>query len=115
VLLPGFDVAEVSRRHIRGIFINQFSPLRLIREELRSAPDLVDAMIKLPSLVTEGLRVLERSTQRPAENPLSGIRGTLIAGFCLVAGSIVMAFGGPGALWVGLFVVALFLAVRRGP
>lgn len=115
MLLPGFDVAEVSRRYIREIFLAQFSPLRLVQEELRGAPDLMDAAIKIPLLVTEGVRVLERNARRPAENPLAGVRGTLIAGFCLVAGAILMAFGGPWPLWVALFGAAFALAVRRGP
>jgi ubiquinone biosynthesis protein len=114
VLLPGFDVAEVSRRHVREIFLLQFSPLRVLQEELRGAPDLVDALVKVPLLVTEGVRVLEKSTRRAPENPFAGVRGTLIAGFCLVAGAILMAFGGPWPLWTGLFALALLLALRRG-
>ena len=114
VLLPGFDVAEVSRRHIRRVFLEQFSPLRMIRDELRSAPDLVDALVKIPTLVTEGVRVLERSTRAPAEHPLSGIRGTLLAGFCLVAGSILLAFGAVWPVWGTLFGAAFLLAFRRG-
>lgn len=114
VLLPGFDVAEVSRRHIREIFLQQFSPWRVLQEELRGAPDLMDALVKVPLLVTEGVRVLEKSTKRAPENPFAGVRGTLIAGFCLVAGAILMAFGGPWPLWVGLFALAPLLALRRG-
>jgi ubiquinone biosynthesis protein len=114
VLLPGFDVAEVSRRHIREIFLLQFSPWRVLQEELRGAPDLMDALVKVPLLVTEGVRVLEKSTKRAPENPFTGVRGTLIAGFCLVAGAILMAFGGPWPLWVGLFALAPLLALRRG-
>jgi ubiquinone biosynthesis protein len=113
-LLPGFNVAEVSERHIRRIFIRQFSPLRVVQEELRGAPDLLDALIRVPQLVTEGLRVLEKTTRRRAENPLSGLRGTLLAGCCLVSGAIIMAFGGPWPVWAAMFAVALVLAVRRG-
>ncbi|HTO73621.1 MAG TPA: hypothetical protein VMJ30_07375, partial [Gemmatimonadales bacterium] len=114
-LLPGFNVAEVSVRHVRSIFLQQFNPIRFAQEELlRGAPDLLDALVRVPQLVTEGLRVLEKTTRRPAENPLSGIRGTLIAGFCLVAGAIIMAFGGAWPIWGVLFTIALVLAVRRG-
>lgn len=113
-LLPGFNVAEVSERHIRRIFIRQFSPLRVVQEELRGAPDLLDALIRVPQLVTEGLRVLEKTTRRRAENPLSGLRGTLLAGCCLVSGAIIMAFKGPWPIWAAMFTVALLLAVRRG-
>jgi ubiquinone biosynthesis protein len=114
VLLPGFDVAEVSKRHIRTLFIHQFSPLRLLTEGMRGAPDLVDAMAKMPLLVSDGLRVLERVARQPQQNPLSGLRGTLIAGSCLVAGAISMGFGAPWPVWGALFVIAFFLAIRRG-
>jgi len=114
VLLPGFDVAQVSRHHMRNVFLEQFNPMRVIREGMRGTPDLVDAMVKLPSLVTEGVRVLERSTRAPAENPLTGVRGTLIAGFCLVAAAILMAFRQPWPVWTALFAAALLLAFRRG-
>ena len=113
VLLPGFDVAEVSKKHIRTLFIHQFSPLRLLTEGMRGAPDLVDAMAKMPLLVTDGLRVLEKVARQPTENPLAGLRGTLIAGSCLVAGAISMGFGAPWPVWGMLFVIAFFLAIRK--
>jgi len=114
ILKPGFDVASVSRAHINRIFLNQFNPLRLVRESLRGAPEVVEAMVKTPLLVTEGLRFLEKTTRRPPENPLSGLRGTLLAGACLVAGAVVVSTGGPWPLWTLFFLLALVLALRRG-
>ncbi len=114
MLLPGFDVAAVSQPHITRIFLGQFNPLRLVREGLRGAPEIVDALIKAPLLITEGLRVLERTTRRPPENPFAGVRGTLFAGFCLIAGAILASFGKPAYIWAPLFVIAVILAVRRG-
>jgi ubiquinone biosynthesis protein len=114
LLKPGFDVAGVSRRHVNRLFLQQFSPLRLAREGLRGAPELVDALVKAPMLITEGLRVLEQTTRQAPQNPFSGLRGTLFAGFCVVAGAILAAFHGPVLLWSALFVLGLLLAVRRG-
>ena len=113
VLMPGIDVAHVSRAHIRRIFLEQFNPVRIMREELRGAPDLVDALAKLPLLITEGVRVLERSTRAPAESPLSGIRGAMLAGFCLVAAALLIALHGPWPAWALLLVLAVALAARR--
>ncbi len=113
ILKPGFDVAEVSRRHINGIFIHQFNPLRLAKRSLRGAPEMVDALVKAPLLVTEGLRFLERSTREPQENPLGGLRGALFAGFCLVAAAILIVFGGPWWLSVPLLILG-FLLILRG-
>lgn len=114
ILLPGFDIAEVSERHIRSIFLAQFSPFRFISEGLRNAPEMLEAMVKMPLLVTDSLRVLDRQAHRPTENPFTGIRGTLIAGFCLVAGAILMSFQAPWPLWTTMFVIAFFLALGRG-
>jgi ubiquinone biosynthesis protein len=113
-LLTGIDIARVSRGHIRRIFLEQFSPVRIIREELRSAPDLVDALTKLPLLVTEGARVLERATRAPASSPLGGVRGALLSGFALLSAALLVALHGPWPAAAILLVLALFLAARRG-
>ena len=112
VMMPGIDVARVSRTHIRRIFLEQFNPVRIIREELKSAPDLVDALAKMPLLITEGLRVLERSTQAKAPSPLAGVRGALLSGFCIVAGALLLALRGPWPVWVLLFITGLVIALR---
>jgi len=112
LLQPGFNVAEVSKPYINQIFINQFSPVRIAQETMRGAPDLVDALIKAPMLVTEGLKVLEQATQREPENPFAGIRGTVLAGSCLVAGAIVAAAQGPWPVWVTFIGAGIILALR---
>lgn len=113
LLNPGFDVARVSQAHVNKLMLNQFSPMRLVRESMRGAPELMDALVKSPMLVTEGLRFLEQTTKRPQENPFAGLKGTLLSGFCLVAGAILAAFKGPWPIWVALFLLALILGLRR--
>ncbi|HEX5973277.1 MAG TPA: AarF/UbiB family protein [Gemmatimonadaceae bacterium] len=112
VMLPGIDIARVSRAHIRRIFLEQFNPVRIVREELKSAPDLVDALAKMPLLITEGVRVLERSTQARAPSPMAGLRGALLAGFSIVAGALVLALRGPWPAWTLLFTAGLAIALR---
>ena len=114
VLLPGFDVAEVSKKHVRALFMNQFSPMRIFTEGMRGVPDMVDALAKMPLLVTDGLKVLEKFARQPQESPLSGLRGTLIAGSCLVAGAVAMGFRAPWPVWTALFIIAFVLAVKKG-
>ena len=72
-----FDVAEVSQRHVYRIFRSQLSPMRLVREGLRGAPEIMEAVVRLPLLVSETLRILEQQTRRPPQTPLAGIRGTI--------------------------------------
>lgn len=114
VLNPGFDVAMVSHPHIQRIFLGQFSPWRLAKEGLRGVPEMIDAIVKAPMLVTEGLQVLDRATRRQPESPWVGIRATLLSGFCLVAGAVLIAAGARPWLAGGLFVIAFLLAWRRG-
>lgn len=114
VLDPQLDVAAVSSRHLTTLLLHQFHPLRLAREGLYGVPEVLDTLVKLPLLVSAGLRALEQATTRPPENPFAGIKGTLLAGFALLAGSLVLALDGHPALWGALFALAALLAVRRG-
>jgi ubiquinone biosynthesis protein len=113
VLLPDFDVAEVSRKHIRSLFVEQFSPFRLLSDGMRGVPELVDALAKLPMLITDGLRVLGDYARKPKENPMAGLQGTVLAGFCLVAGAVSLGFRAPWPAWSGLFLIGFILAFQR--
>ncbi len=113
VLRPGFDVKSVSQKHVNEIFLAQFSPIKLAREGFRNAPELIDALTKAPMLITEGLRLIEAASHKPAENPLAGLHTTLLAGSCMIAAAIVLAFGKPWYTWLPLIVTALVLALWR--
>lgn len=121
LLHPGFDVASVSRTHISKIFFNQFNPLRIAKESLRGAPELLDAVVKAPLLVTEGIRLLEQATRKRSENPFDGVRGTIFGGFCVVASAILMAAGAASSgpwwqlwpAWGPLLVIGLIAALNK--
>jgi ubiquinone biosynthesis protein len=115
LLEPGFDVASVSKPHIAAIFMARFNPLRIAKNTLRSTPELVEAFIKAPQLIVEGLRFIEQTTRRPPENPLAGVRGALLSGFCLVTAAILIVFKGPIVLSALLVVAAIVLAFQKGP
>jgi ubiquinone biosynthesis protein len=114
LLDPDFNVAEVSERHIRHIFRQEYSPARLMKEGLRVAPSIFDAALKLPLLVSEGLSMMEERTRRKPQRPLTGVRATLYGGACLVAGAILIGLEGPWYLAALLFTVGLLLPLRKG-
>jgi ubiquinone biosynthesis protein len=114
LLNPDFNVAELSERHITNVFRQFFNPVRLLREGMRGAPDLVDALIKLPSLVSETLRLLEKQARQKPENPLAGLRATLFGSSCLMSGVILLAVEGPWAVSVVLMFIGLLVSLRRG-
>ncbi len=107
ILKPGFDVADASKGHITRVILDRFSPWRLAREGLRGAPELIDAMVKAPTLVSEGVRLLEHSAKRRSEKPFAGVRGTIFGGFCIVAGAIMV---GSGDAWLGALLMVVGLA-----
>jgi len=110
-----FNVAEVSERHVGRIFRLEFSPVRLFKEGVRAAPDIFDAIFKMPLLVSEGLSMLEERTQKPPRRRLAATQATILGGFCLVAGAILLAFDGPWVVSLILFVLGLVLPLRRDP
>ncbi len=93
-LKPGFDVAAVSKGHLTRIIVERFAPWRLAQESLRGLPEMIDAVVKAPMLIGEGLRLLEQTARRPRQNPFAGLRGTLFGGFCMVAAAILLASSG---------------------
>ncbi len=113
VLDRDFNVAVVSQRHVGRIFRLEFSPVRLFQEGIRAAPDIFDAIIKMPFLVSEGLSVLEQRTRKPPPKGLSGMRATILGGCCLVSGSILIAANGPWVVSLILLTLGLLLPLRR--
>ncbi|MEM1115837.1 MAG: AarF/UbiB family protein [Bacteroidota bacterium] len=112
-LLPGFDVAKVSQKHVNKLFLSQFNPLALLKESFRGAPELVDLIVKSPTLLSEGIRFAESRIKAPNASPLAGLRTALMSGASLVAGTIAVTTGGPWFLWAPLFALAAGFAMKR--
>ena len=113
ILNPGFDVKEVSQKHVNAIFLEQFSPFRLAKEGMRGAPELIEALSKAPMLITEGLRLLESAQHKPHENPFAGLKTTLLAGACIIAAAILISFGRPWYYYAPLLTLGGLLAIWR--
>jgi hypothetical protein len=90
----------------------EFNPVSLVRDSALVVPEMVDVLRKSPLILSEGIKVLEANLKKPPSGPLNGVRGTLLAGFCLLAGALILANNGPWYAWAGLFLLALLLAIR---
>ena len=112
-LVPGFDVAEVSKRHVNRLFRSQFNPVALLRESFRGAPELVDLIVKSPTLLAEGIRFVETRMRSAEASPLAGLRTALLSGASLVAATLAASTGGPWFLWAPLFALAAGFAIKR--
>ena len=118
-LMPGFDVAQVSQKHVNKLFLSQFNPLALVKESFRGAPELVDLIVKAPTLLAEGIRFVEGRMRGPSVNPLQGLRTALLAGACLVAGSLAATLDLLDAgqniwfVWAPLFALAAGFSLKK--
>ncbi len=84
----------------------------MVRESALILPEMLDVLRKSPLILSEGMKVLETNLKKPPSGPLNGARGTILAGFCLVAGALLLSFNGPWFVWAALFIAAFFLALR---
>ena len=109
---PTLDVATVSRRHVARIFQRTFDPRALGRELLRSAPEMVDLVVQLPALLSSGMRVARETLDAPRRDALSGLKGSILAGACIIGGVLAVGMHAPVAVWVALFVVALAIVLK---
>jgi len=109
---PEIDIPSAARKHVRFILMQEFNPLIMIRESALILPEMMDVLRKSPLILAEGIKALETNLKKPPSGPLNGIRGTLLAGFCLFAGALLLAFNGPWFAWAALFIIAIILAFR---
>jgi ubiquinone biosynthesis protein len=113
VIAPGIDIVEASRKHVRDILFHEFNPVNWVRDSALIIPEMVDVLNLSPLILNDGLRKLESSLKQPPAGPMSGIRASILAGFCVVAGAIVATLGGPWPVWASLFFIALILSLRK--
>jgi ubiquinone biosynthesis protein len=110
---PDLDVVGVSRRHVQEIFRDRFDPRALGRELMSNAPEVVDIMLQLPQLMSQGVSYVEEkmNTRRSANDQISGLRSGIIAGSCIMGGVVAVVQGGPLWLSIPLFVIGGVLAL----
>ncbi len=106
---PNLDIPELSRKHVKRIYTERYNPDHLVRELMRGVPELVDVVINLPKLMSAGSRSLEQFLSEGAsENPLAGLKGSLMGGACIVGGVIAFVQQANPLMWIGLFLAGIW-------
>lgn len=109
---PGMDVTAVSQRHVARIFHQQFNPRLLLKQVLRGSPELVDIALRSPQLLSAGIKFAEEAlNNRTGQNPLAGLRSSILAAACVVGGVIAVVQGGNLLLAALLFALAAILSL----
>jgi ubiquinone biosynthesis protein len=113
ILDPTIDIPEISRKHVLNIFKDQFHPVSITSELWRGAPELIDALIRLPRTTADSLNYLEDSVtnRSPVSDPIQGLKGSIISGSCILGGTLAFVQGGPVMLWAGLFTIGILIAL----
>lgn len=112
---PDLDVVAISKRHVRSIFRERFDPRTLGQELFRNAPEFVDVMVQMPRLLTSGAMYLEETLddRSPSSDPFPGLRGSILAGSCIIGGALGVVQQGPIWLWLPLFILGGLLALFK--
>jgi ubiquinone biosynthesis protein len=114
-LAPELNVTDVSRKHVARIFRDHFNPTAISRELLRSAPEMADLLVQMPQLLSTSVKFLQdQMNDTSREHPLAGLRSSILAAGCLVAGVIAVVQGGPIILWMTLFVAGGLFSLFGG-
>lgn len=112
MLDPDLDVAAVSQRHVTRIFQQQFNPKSLLRDVLRSSPELVDLALRLPQLLSSGFKAAEEAlNNRSPSNPLAGLRSSILAAACIVGGVVAVVQTSSPWVYGTLFALAFLLSL----
>jgi len=110
---PGLDIPAASRKPVQGILRKQFNPLNVLKDIILVLPEMVDIISISPLIMSEGLKSFETNLKKTPDNQFKSIRTTILAGFCLITGAILVAAGAPWPVWGGLFGLAVILALVR--
>lgn len=110
MLAPGLDIVAAAHIHVRKIFLSKFSLSKIAKDSVLVIPELLAILSTSPLVINEGLRFIEGQMKSRREGPLADLRGTLFAGFLVLAGGLVAAAGGSFWLWGFLFASAFLIA-----
>jgi ubiquinone biosynthesis protein len=112
-LEPSLNIPAASRKPIQGILKSQFSPLSIIKDIILVLPEMVDIISISPLIISEGLKSFETNLKKTPVGEMRSIRTSILAGFCLLAGAVLVSSGAPWPVWGGLFGLAVILAFIR--
>lgn len=112
LVAPGINVREASQGHVRDIIFEQYNLSQILSDSLLLVPELLDLANRSPLALNESLQALEGRLKQTEPDHFKGIRSALLAGFCLIAATILIAFGGPWLVTTALFLAAILFAAR---
>lgn len=114
VIVPGIDIVEASRNHVRRLLLGEFNPVNILKSNLLLVPELVDILNRSPLVLTEGLNQIEKSLKKPANgNPAAGLEQAVLVAALIIGATILYASGAPWYFWGALLALAILGILRQ--
>ncbi len=112
VIMPGFDIQKVSKKHIRKMLLSEVNPLDLLKTQLQSAPEFMDIITRSPLVLSEAFKRFETELVEKKRPASTSLQKTIFGGFCIVGGSILAAAGLEWFVFTPLLVLGFILALK---
>jgi ubiquinone biosynthesis protein len=108
--LPDINVVSVSKKHIRNLLIQEFNPVKIVKDSVLVIPEILDTIKQSPLYINELKQLLEEQVETDKPSILADIMGIAFGSVCLLTGAILAAFGLPWWLWGWFFLSGFSIA-----
>jgi ubiquinone biosynthesis protein len=112
VIMPGFDIQKVSKKHIRKMLLGEVNPVELFKAQLQNAPEFMDIIARSPLVLSEAFKRFENELVEKKKPVAKGVQNTIFGGCCVIGGAILAAAGLEWMVYTPLFVLGFFLALK---
>lgn len=112
VIMPGFDIQKVSKKHIRKMILGEVNPMELFKTQLQNAPEFMDIITRSPMVLSEAFKRFENELVEKKKPVSHGVQNTIFGGCCIIGGSILAAAGLQWFVFTPLLVLGFILAMR---
>lgn len=114
-ILPGLDIAKVTKKPVRKLLLNEVNPLDLAKTTLQNAPEVIDAITRSPLVLVELFKRLEQELFEKKEEkvtPMNSMKYMVFAGTCVIGACILVASGQPWQAYTALFSIGGIFALK---
>ncbi len=112
VIMPGFDIQKVTKKHIRKMILGEVNPVELLKTQLQNAPEIMDIITRSPMVLSEAFKQFETRLVEKKKPLTSGIQNTILGGCCIIGGSILAAAGLQWFVFSPLLAFGFIIAIK---
>lgn len=115
VILPGLDIAKVTKKPVRKLLLNEVNPVELAKTTLQNAPEVIDVITRSPLVLVELFKKLEIELFEKKEekvSPMNSMKYMVFAGMCVVGACILVASDQPWQAYTALFAIGGIFALK---